>query len=306
VKKVRPGVVRKKRWYKRLRYLLEWCLIRFFCGVLNCLPIAEMRFLAGVFGVLGSFLFLPLRWRIASNIRFALPGISSGRLRHLLNRVFAGYTANFVELIRATSLRRGYFARHWRVMGKAHLEGALRRGRGVMLFSAHTGLFPLIGGLFGLAGDRFSFLVKLPNNPYISAHFERIASRMRMRFIRYRPRREAARGVMAALRAGEIVCIVGDEPRPEEGVTIRFFGREVSAPRGPAVLALRTGAAFLCAFACSCRKGHTLYIYPVKKVPSTRDEDSIRQLTQAANDVFETFLREHLSDWSWFRNRWKG
>ena len=296
----------KKSWYRQLRYFVEWCLLRIFCGVLNCLPVEEMRFFAGFFGVLGSVsLALWLRWRIASNIRFALGGIAWSKLQFLLNRIFANETANFVELIRGTSLGRRYFVKHWRVVGKDYLDKALQKGRGVMLFSAHTGLFPFIGGLFGLAGYRFNFLVKLPNNPHLSAHFERIASHMRMRFINYRPRREAARRVIAALRAGEVVCIVADEPRPQDGIEIRFFGRPVMAPRGPAVLALRTGAPLLCAFACSCRRRHTVYIYPADKVLSGRDERSVRQLTQATNDVFEAFLREHPSDWSWLRNRWQ-
>ena len=48
-----------------------------------------------------------------------------------------------------------------------------------------------------------------------------------------------------AVRAGRLVCLLGDRDLPGRGVPVRWAGHLVTMPPGPALVARRTGAALV-------------------------------------------------------------
>jgi KDO2-lipid IV(A) lauroyltransferase len=110
------------------------------------------------------------------------------------------------------------------------------------------------------------------------------------------------------LKRGNLVALLVDRPVPGTGVAVRFFGEEVEVPRGPARLALRTGAA-LVPVAFPRLDKHSLRVGVLAdfavRVEQTGDGavDEAR-LTAAVMASHERFIRCYPEQWYMFREMW--
>src|SRR5207244_10398543 len=57
--------------------------------------------------------------------------------------------------------------------------------------------------------------------------------------------RPASEVLAERLRAGRMICLVGDRDLSGSGVRVDFFGEPATMPAGPALLAVTTGAALM-------------------------------------------------------------
>jgi len=135
-----------------------------------------------------------------------------------------------------------------RLDGEEHLKSALAKGKGILALSAHLGSFTLIGPRLAAAGYPFSVVVKHPADERFARLTDDYRSQLGIQTIPAKPRRQAVRGMLKALRENRIVLVIADEFKSGD-VMVDFFGMQVPAPRGPATLALRTGAVTLPMFA---------------------------------------------------------
>ena len=133
--------------------------------------------------------------------------------------------------------------------GEEHLKRALAKGKGVIALSAHLGAFTMIGARLAAAGYPFSSRRKTPRVTKgwrgLSTTTERNSASAR--FPPSRARKRCGEFCKRCANNG-IVLVIADEFK-SGGVEISFMGQKAAAPRGPASLALRTGAATLPMFA---------------------------------------------------------
>ncbi len=125
--------------------------------------------------------------------------------------------------------------------GEEHIKRALEQGKGVLALSAHLGSFTMIGPRLAAAGFPFSVVVKQPADERFARLIDGYRAQIGIHTISAKPRREAVRGILKALRSNHIVLVIADEFKSGD-VMVDFLGLKVPAPRGPATLALRTGA----------------------------------------------------------------
>ena len=86
-----------------------------------------------------------------------------------------------------------------------------------------------------------------------------------------------------------------------------FLGRPAATALGPAILALRSGAALVPAFAHRLADGTFLAeFFPALDLPHTDDRDAdVRQITQMCNDVVGREITADPAQWLWLHRRWK-
>jgi KDO2-lipid IV(A) lauroyltransferase len=106
------------------------------------------------------------------------------------------------------------------------------------------GNFTMIGPRLAAAGYPFSVVVKHPGDQRFARLIDHYRARVGVKTISARPRREAARQILSALRRNEVVLLIADEFKSGD-VKVEFLGCTVPAVRGPVTLALRTGAALI-------------------------------------------------------------
>ena len=122
--------------------------------------------------------------------------------------------------------------------GEDHLRRALEKGKGVLALSAHLGSFTTIGARLAAGGYPFSVVVKHPKHQRFAKLTDDYRAQIGIHTIAAKPRREAVRGILKALRNNRIVLVIADEFKSGDEL-VDFFAMKLPAPRGPATLADR-------------------------------------------------------------------
>jgi KDO2-lipid IV(A) lauroyltransferase len=186
------------------------------------------------------------------------------------------------------------------IEGEEHLKRALARGKGVIALSAHLGAFTLIGARLAAGGYSFSVVVKHPPDNRFANVMNDLRARIGVSTISARPRQEAVKGILKALRRNGIVLVIADEFK-SGGVNTTFMGQKAAAPRGPAALALRTGAAILPIFAPRKPDGSVvLQIAPEMELIRHSDvEASVAATTELFTHCIEEAIFRYPDQWNW-------
>jgi KDO2-lipid IV(A) lauroyltransferase len=179
-------------------------------------------------------------------------------------------------------------ARRMQIDGLEHLETARAERRGVLLVGAHVG--PMLNLLHGLAGRGLNVYVAgghPPSEPLPPGREGRWVAEQNRRLELAGCRWVHKGGAFPLLRTllgrGELVWIAVDAPG---SVTASFAGRRVSVGRGPAALALETGAPVIPAFALRRGLGERgLLLEPIDPRGFKRVEDLAQLLLDVVADV---------------------
>jgi KDO2-lipid IV(A) lauroyltransferase len=113
--------------------------------------------------------------------------------------------------------------------------------------------------------------------------------------------------VVRTLREGGILALLIDRPVARGGVPVRLFGADTAIPRGPAALALMTGAKVVPVAFVRSKPNRA----PVRlladfsiETPAERTREAERRLTQRIVEAHEGFVRECPEQWYMFRRFW--
>ncbi len=173
----------------------------------------------------------------------------------------------------------------------------------VIFLSAHLGnweMLPILAGQLGFDG---AAVVRPPNNPYVAAW---VARQRRINgpdtMI---AKHNAARPMVAQLKAGKMLCMLVDQ-KLREGIAVPFFGRDALTTPAPAALALKMGAHII--MAANRRVGGPRFhvtVQPELEFNASGDEaQDIVRLTAAIQARIEEMVRANPGQWLWIHNRW--
>jgi KDO2-lipid IV(A) lauroyltransferase len=184
--------------------------------------------------------------------------------------------------------------------GEEHIQRALQQGRGVLALSAHLGTFTMIGARLAAGGFPFSVVVKQPADERFARLIDGYRTQVGIHTISAKPRREAVRGILQALRRNHIVLIIADEFKSGD-VMVDFLGLKVPAPRGPATLALRTGAVTLPMFVTR-QPDDSLRLSvgaPIAPIECADLDESVLATTALYTRQIEAAVRKYPDQWNW-------
>lgn len=184
--------------------------------------------------------------------------------------------------------------------GEEHVRRALEKGKGVLALSAHLGSFTLIGVRLAASGYSFSAVIKHPADKRFARLTDEYRAQVGVHTIPAKPRREAVRGILKALRENRIVLVIADEFKSGD-VMVDFFGMKMPAPRGPATLALRTGAVTLPMFATRQADDSIVLTVGAAIAPVEREdlEESVVATTAVYSRYLEEAIRKYPDQWNW-------
>jgi KDO2-lipid IV(A) lauroyltransferase len=192
------------------------------------------------------------------------------------------------------------------VVGREHLDAALAKGAGVLVLSAHLGNFFLVGTRLAIDGYATSVLINQPSDTRLADLMDRYRLQVRQKTIHAHPRRQALKALHDSMRRNEITLMLPDEYRRGQGVEVPLFGRTVIARRGPAAVALRTGAAIVPAYMVRQGDGSLkLIIEPeIKLDRSGRGPAQIKESMIRITQWLERTVRAYPDQWNWMNIRW--
>jgi KDO2-lipid IV(A) lauroyltransferase len=256
----------------------------------------------------GFHLIRGFRERSTRNLKHALGSrLNDREISEIVRGSLRNFFRSFIELGLAVESGLEPIRAEIPVSGLEHLKAALAKGRGVIALSAHLGNFLLVGTRLAAEGRPINVLINQARNKKIAELRSRYRTRIGQRTIPARPRKEAFRKLVQVLRQNEIAIMIADEFRSGSGIYVPFFGRTVIARRGPATLAIRTGAAVVPA--CLVRNGAgelRLVIEPELELSRTGEtkmdvvENALR-MTQ----WLEKTVRSYPDQWNWMNIHWQ-
>jgi KDO2-lipid IV(A) lauroyltransferase len=249
-----------------------------------------------------AFMFLwRYRKRMEASVAKALgEKITDPERKALVKRAWNNFARGVLDTMAVMHMSKERTREFIALEGEEHLKRALARGKGVIALSAHLGAFTLIGARLAASGYSFSVVVKHPPDERFARVMNGLRAQLGISTISARPRQEAVRGILKALRRNGVVLVIADEFKSGD-VNTSFMGQKAAAPRGPASLSLRTGAVTLPMFAPRMPDGSvTLRIGP--EVEPVRDDDgeaSVAKTTTLFTRCIETTIRQFPDQWNW-------
>jgi KDO2-lipid IV(A) lauroyltransferase len=226
------------------------------------------------------------------------PRVRSFALKSLRN--YCKYLIEFLELPVLSSKDRAVAS--MKVQGMHHLDAALARGKGVIVATAHFGTIE-IGALRLVDMTTFHAVYDAFTPAYLDRLIQRKRREKGINLIAVKDVRQ----MLQVLRRGDTLALLFDRPLAgKKGVPVRFFGRETAVPAGPAVLALKTGAALLpmYQFRQPDRSFETVIFPPVAWAPSGNRERDVQAIMQRLMDTLQTVVRQRPDQWYMFRPMW--
>jgi len=175
--------------------------------------------------------------------------------------------------------------------GREHWESATAGGAGVLLVTAHVGMWEAASRLPADRLEREVHLVRERElDPLVQDFLERQLARVSGATYVTHFADDPTLGValLNAVRDGHLVALQGDRPRSGgRALEVELFGRPFALPAGPAVLARSTGRPLLPVFALrEGRRSYRVRFCPPLSAPRTRDARADRQA------VADAFARE--------------
>ncbi|MGH7931471.1 MAG: lysophospholipid acyltransferase family protein, partial [Candidatus Binatia bacterium] len=218
----------------------------------------------------------------------------------LVRRAWTNFARGILDTMAVMHMSKEQTIEFIAMEGEEHLKHALAKGKGVIALSAHLGAFTLIGPRIAAAGYPFSVVVKHPPDDRFAKVMNDLRAQIGVSTISARPRQEAVRGILKALRENGVVLVIADEFK-SSGVNTSFMGQKAAAPRGPASLALRTGAVTLPMFATRTPQGSVvLRIGPEMELVRHDDvEASVAETTKLFTHCIEEAIRSFPDQWNW-------
>ena len=245
------------------------------------------------------------RWQVVSDhLRQAFPEKDDRWRLRVARHCYMHFAAEGVAVFRMAGMSAHALRESTTVVGLELLEAAAREGRGVIVVSGHLGNWEVGGAAVIARGCPMDIVVARQRNELFDRYLTRSRERLGFGII---PRGEARSGVLKSLRAGRAVGIMGDQDARGAGVFADFFGRPASTARGPAVLAMRSGAQVVTLFAIRLpgwRPRYRVYIEPLVAAHGARGE-GMEALTQAFTTRIEERVREYPGQYLWLHRRWK-
>jgi KDO2-lipid IV(A) lauroyltransferase len=244
------------------------------------------------------------RQRLAeANITASFPELSAAEVRRVRQESVRNICRTMVELLKLPSLSPEDVRALTDTSRLTALRTALDQGTGVIVLCAHFGNWEWLGAI--LAQERVPIHVIARDAPHsLTARLINEARASHgMRVIG----REDLRGMLGALRAGEMLGILPDQHALDGGLLVEFLGRPAWTFSGPALIAMRTGARVVPTFCPRLPDGtFRVEVLPEVEMVATgdREADTLTN-TRRVTAAIEQIIRMYPGQWLWMHDRWK-
>jgi phosphatidylinositol dimannoside acyltransferase len=164
---------------------------------------------------------------------------------------------------------------------------------GAVVVLPHSGNWDLAGAYAQLTAMPVTTVAEALPGPDFAA-FVAFRERLGMQVLSHRD--PAVIGeLLGAVRAGRLVCLLGDRDLAGSGLPVRWAGQPVTMPAGPALVARRSGAALIPIVCQYTPRGmRILFSDPIAHRPG---RDGLVAMTQDVADFFVDTLARQPEDW---------
>ncbi|MDH6114243.1 lauroyl/myristoyl acyltransferase [Kitasatospora sp. MAP12-15] len=245
--------------------------------------------------------------QLQANLARVRPEATPAQLRELSRAGMRSYLRYWMESFRLPTWNDRKIADRIQVDGIEHLVAAMESGRGALVALPHMGNWDLAGAwVVRHLGFPFTTVAERLKPETLFDRFVAYREGLGMEVLALTGGGVSVTGTLARrLRAGKLVCLVGDRDLSDAGVPVTFFGEAAKMPAGPAALTQRTGAALLPVTLWFEGPIMRATIHPPVEPPPGEDRQQVTQaMTQALADIWAEGIRRHPQDWHMLQRYW--
>jgi phosphatidylinositol dimannoside acyltransferase len=248
--------------------------------------------------------------RLEANLRRARPEASYDVLRALSRAGMRSYLRYWCDSFRLPDWSPERVVDTVRVENEHHLRDALAAGRGVVAALLHMGNWDHAGAWAALTGA-----------PVVTVAERLRPERLYDRFLAYREGLgmeilpltggdgDLIRTLSQRLGSARLVPLLADRDLRASGIEVQLLGEATRLPPGPAMLALRTGAALhpVSIWHDPPALGGRLVIRFHDEVTAPElgpTREKVTAMTQQVADEFATAIRAHPEEWHMLQRLW--
>jgi len=287
---------------QRLEYAAAWPFIK----ILGILP----RALAHATGIGLAWVVYLLHVRLRQvgmrNLTMVFPEKSEAERARILRGEFASLGRQLAEVCQFSRYTRENVEQVVVYDGLENYQNAYARGKGVLFLTAHFGGWELSAFAHSLHGHWMHVVVRAMDNVYLDRLIRQYRTMHGNQIVE---KDDFVRGLLAAMRAGEVVGILMDtNMTPPQGIFVDFFGIPACTASGLARIALKTNAAVVPTFTIwdADLGKYRLRFDPAVELVQTDDlEADIKTNTQRFTSIIEDYVRKYPAQWLWVHRRWK-
>ncbi len=280
----------------------------FFIGFSYLTKILGLKLSRKFAAVVASFFYfvIPIRKKVVfENLALAFPGYSTKEIKKIAFGSYKSLAITLMETLYIPYMKKEEMAGVLKCINLDLLTKKQNEKKGIILLSAHYGNWEFFVSSIALQINTAVYLlVKPQRNTYVTEFLNRARTRWKNKLI---PLGTAVRQVFKVLKENKIVAIAGDQRGNPEGTRIEFFGRMSSVYSGPAVFALRSGAAIVYSI-CVRQPDYSYRVelteMPVDDLPEDENK-KVEEICRRYTKFLEQVIRKNPEQWLWMHKRWK-
>ena len=239
-----------------------------------------------------------------SQLELAFPEKSAGEIKKIARDAYRNLAMNTFEHLCLPYLSKEALIGIVDLENEELLEKAFARKKGIIFVGGHFGNWEYMGGAVSSKGYPVGYVVANIGNPYID---KMVNEHRKKAGIAILEKGMSMRGIIKTLRSNGSLAMLMDQDAGGTGAFVNYFGRLCSAPKGPALFVLRTGAALLYVSSARQPNGRLKAVFQEIEVDydSGPTEENIHTLMQQSTAMLEASVREYPGQWFWMHRRWK-
>jgi lauroyl/myristoyl acyltransferase len=217
-------------------------------------------------------------------------------LERLVRSAYRHAARYYLEMIRTPQISPKQLRERLLVETPDVVEEAFAQERPVIFVALHFGAIELPALFFAQrTGTTATVPMETLDDPELQRWFLRTRGKVGLRLVGLR---EARREMLAALRRGEPVGLIGDRDLTGGGIEVPFFGSPARLPVGPALLGVETGSPMY--LAAVRRAGPGRYRGELRAIPVPADGGRRERVTALLTELaahFEAAIAKAPDQW---------
>jgi lauroyl/myristoyl acyltransferase len=245
--------------------------------------------------------------RMRANYAKVRPELDDKALDALVREGVRSYTRYFCEAFRLPDRTPADLDRMCRAVNDEPVRASLAAGRSAVIFIAHMGNWDIAGAWSTSHLAPVTTVAERLKPEEVFREFFEFRASLGMTILPLTGGPNPFNGLRAAVERGDFIALVSDRDLTSNGVEVDFFRERARMAKGPALLALLTGAPL---YAASIHFGpagpgrgaagkETVVTFS-DEIPAPTDGDNaakVQAMTQACAAYLEGAIREHTADW---------
>ena len=238
---------------------------------------------------------------IESNIKRAIPSISSEELKKITCMMWNNYGRIFAEYIFIKNFRFGKLNSKIEIVGKEILEDLKKSNKQVVFISGHLSNFELMAMCLDKSGIELCAIYRPLNNIFLN----KVLVRIRKKYICKNQIKKGIGGLknLINLKKKNFSTALMIDQRVTEGILSNFFNEKALTTTIPAQLIKKFNIPIVPVY-IERIKDINFKIVVNRPIEFSKDS-SIQTITDELNRILEVMILKNPDQWIWSHNRWK-